>query len=51
MHLRAVALHPDRSYIVVDINNALYRITPDGTIKVIYEGDPLFQPAGVAIVP
>jgi sugar lactone lactonase YvrE len=48
---RAVALHPDGSYIIVDMNNALYRITSDGTSKIIYEGAPLFQPAGVAIVP
>jgi sugar lactone lactonase YvrE len=48
---RAIALHPDGSYIVVDMNDALYRITSDGTIKVIYEGDPLDQPAGIAIVP
>jgi sugar lactone lactonase YvrE len=48
---RAVALHPDGSYIVVDMNNALYRITSDGTMEVIYEGAPLYQPAGIAIVP
>ena len=50
-HFRAVALLPDGSYIVVDMMNAVYRITPDGSINVIYEGPPLRQPGGVAIVP
>jgi len=49
---RAVALRPDGGYVVVDTrNNALYRITPGGTITVIFEGPPLSYPADVAIVP
>ncbi|HKX18372.1 MAG TPA: hypothetical protein VJT33_10225 [bacterium] len=48
---RAVALHPDGGYVVVGLNSAVYRITPDGKITVIFEGPPLHQPSGVAIVP
>lgn len=48
---RAVALHPDGSYIVVDMQNAIYRVTPEGTTTVLHQGRPLHQPAGIAIVP
>jgi sugar lactone lactonase YvrE len=48
---RAVALHPDGGYVVVDFNSALYRIMADGNITVLFQGPPLHQPSGIAIVP
>lgn len=58
---RAVANHPAGGWIVVDSSGgraggdgqsrgALIRVYPDGTARVLHEGAPFFNPAGVTII-
>jgi sugar lactone lactonase YvrE len=48
---RAVNLDARGDYVVVDMNNAIYRYSRDGRRSIVYQGAPLFQPAGVVVAP
>jgi sugar lactone lactonase YvrE len=48
---RAVTFDAMGDYVIIDMNNAIYRYSRDGRRSVVYQGAPLFQPAGVVVVP
>jgi sugar lactone lactonase YvrE len=48
---RAVTLDAMGDYVVVDMNNAIYRYSRGGGRTVVYQGPPLSQPAGVVVAP
>ena len=48
---RAVTFDAKGDYVVVDMNNAIYRYSGDGRRSVVHQGAPLFQPAGIVVAP
>jgi hypothetical protein len=48
---RALTLDANGDYVVVDMNNAIHRVSRDGKMTPVYQGAPLLQPAGIAVAP